>query len=57
MASYEFECHECRERFQVNVPMSEHDGLKAHPPICPKCASHDTRQLVALFSSKPASSY
>ena len=57
MASYEFECHACSERFQVNVPMSEHDGLKAHPPICPKCASHDTGQLVSQFSSKPASSY
>jgi putative FmdB family regulatory protein len=57
MASYEFECQACHERFQVHVPMSEHDGLKAHPPICPKCASHDTRQLVSLFSSKPASGY
>ncbi len=57
MASYEFECHACSERFQVTVPMSEHEKLKANPPICPKCASHDTRQLVSLFSSKPASSY
>jgi putative FmdB family regulatory protein len=57
MASYEFECHACSERFQVTVPMSEHDGLKAQPPICPKCASHDTRQLVSMFSSKPASGY
>jgi putative FmdB family regulatory protein len=57
MASYEFECHACSERFQVNVPMSEHDGLKLHPPACPKCASHDTHRLVSLFSSKPASSY
>jgi putative FmdB family regulatory protein len=57
MASYEFECRACNERFQVSVPMSEHDKLKAHPPIRPKCASHDTRQLVSQFSSKPASSY
>ena len=57
MASYEFECQACHERFQVTVPMSEHDALKAHPPVCPKCASGDTRQLVSLFSSKPASSY
>jgi putative FmdB family regulatory protein len=57
MASYEFECHACRERFQVSVPMSEHENLTAHPPICPKCASHETHQLVSLFSSKPASGY
>jgi len=57
MASYEFECQACHERFQVTVPMSEHDTLKAHPPVCPKCASGDTRQLVSLFSSKPASNY
>jgi len=57
MASYEFECQACHEHFQVNVPMSEHDGLKAHPPVCPKCASNDTRQLVSMFSSKPASKY
>jgi putative FmdB family regulatory protein len=57
MASYEFECRECRERFQVNVPMSEHDNLKAQPPVCPKCAGHDTHQLVSPFSSKPASNY
>jgi len=57
MASYEFECQACHEHFQVNVPMSEHDGLKAHPPVCPKCASNDTRQLVSMFSSKPASGY
>ena len=57
MASYEFECQACREHFQVNVAMSEHDNLKAHPPICPKCASYETRQLVSLFSSKPASGY
>lgn len=57
MASYEFECHACGERFQVNVAMSEHESLKAHPPICPKCGSHDTRQLVSLFSCKTPSGY
>ncbi len=57
MASYEFECQACRERFEVRVAMSEHDGLKSQPPVCPKCASHDTHQLVSQFSSKPASSY
>jgi putative FmdB family regulatory protein len=57
MASYEFECQACRERFEITVPMSEHDRLKADPPTCPKCASHDTRPVVSLFSSRPASSY
>ena len=57
MASYEFECQACSEHFQVTAPMSEREKLKTNPPTCPKCASHDTRQLVSLFSSKPASSY
>jgi len=57
MASYEFECRACGEHFQVNVPMSQHENLKANPPTCPKCASHETRQLVSRFSSRPASSY
>jgi putative FmdB family regulatory protein len=57
MASYEFECHACGERFQVNVAMSEHEGLTAHPPICPKCGNHDTRQLVSLFTCKTPSGY
>jgi len=57
MASYEFECQACREQFEVTMPMSEHENLKANPPTCPKCASHETHQLVSQFSSKPASNY
>ena len=57
MANYEFECRTCSERFQVNVAMSEHESLKAHPPICPKCAGHDTRQLISLFTCKTPSGY
>jgi putative FmdB family regulatory protein len=57
MASYEFECHACGERFQVNVAMSEHESLKANPPICPKCGKHESRQLVSLFTCKTPSGY
>lgn len=57
MASYDFECHACGSRFELNVPMSEHDELKDQPPVCPKCGSHETRQLVSMVSSKTASGY
>jgi len=57
MASYDFECHSCGSPFELTVPMSEHDKLKDQPPACPKCGSHETRQVVSMFSSKPASSY
>jgi putative FmdB family regulatory protein len=57
MASYDFECPACGSRFELNVPMSEHDKMKDQPPACPKCGSHDARQLVSLFSCKTPSAY
>lgn len=57
MASYDFTCQACGTKFELTVPMSEHDKLKDHPPACAKCGSTETKQLVSMFSSKPASSY
>jgi putative FmdB family regulatory protein len=57
MAAYEFECKDCGARFQVSVPMREHDHLKAEPPACPKCGKRDTRQLVSDFTCKTPSGY
>jgi len=57
MATYEFKCATCGERFPVTAAMSEHDQLRDHPPACPKCQSHETHQVVSLFTSKPASTY
>jgi putative FmdB family regulatory protein len=56
MAVYEFECRACGERFEVSVPMSEHDRLKEQAPACPKCMSTDTRQLISLFGCRTPSS-
>lgn len=57
MAVYEFECRDCAKRFELTMPMSEHDRLKSEPPACPECGKRDTRQLVSLFSCKTPSGY
>jgi putative FmdB family regulatory protein len=57
MAMYEFECGGCGERFELRVPISEHDRLKKEPPVCPKCGKSDTRQVVSMFSCKTPSGY
>ena len=55
MAVYEFACAKCGERFEVQLPMSEHDRMKERAPTCPKCESTDTHQLVSVFSCKTPS--
>ncbi len=57
MAIYEFECKDCGNRFEVSVPISEHDRLKQQPPACPKCGKTEVQQLVSIFSSKAPSKY
>ena len=57
MATYEFACQACGERFPMNMAMSEHDNLRDHPPACPKCGSHDVRQLISTFTCKTPSGY
>jgi putative FmdB family regulatory protein len=57
MAVYEFECRDCGERFQVSVPMAEHQHLKDKPPACPKCGKHQTAQRVSAFTCKTPSGY
>jgi putative FmdB family regulatory protein len=57
MAVYEFECLGCGERFELSVPMSQHDKLKSDPPACPKCSGKETQQLVSMFSCKTPSGY
>ena len=55
MAVYEFECAKCGGRFEVQLPMSEHDRMKEHAPACPTCGTTDTHQLVSVFSCKTPS--
>lgn len=57
MATYEYECGSCGKRFEVNIPMSEHDALRADPPTCPDCGEKESRQVVSLFSCKIPSGY
>jgi putative FmdB family regulatory protein len=57
MAVYEFECRDCGKRFELTMPMSEHDRVKSEPPGCPECGKRDTHQLVSLFSCKTPSGY
>ncbi len=52
MAIYEFECDECGKRFELHMPMSEHDRTRQTPPVCPECGKNSTRQLVAEFACK-----
>jgi len=56
MAMYEFECQDCRKRFETTMPITEHDRLKERPPACPDCKGTKTRQLVSLFHCKAPSS-
>jgi putative FmdB family regulatory protein len=55
MPTYEFECRDCQERFDVIALITEHAKLKEQPPACPHCAKSDTRQLASLFNCKTAS--
>ena len=55
MAVYEFECAECGARFEVQLPMSEHDRLQEDATACARCGATDTRQLVSVFSCKTSS--
>ncbi|HZU16104.1 MAG TPA: zinc ribbon domain-containing protein [Candidatus Dormibacteraeota bacterium] len=57
MAVYEFECQACGERFELSLPISQHDRLKDDPPECPKCKGKQTRQVVSMFSCKAPSAY
>jgi putative FmdB family regulatory protein len=57
VAVYEFECKSCGKQFEVTVPIKEHDRLKEHPPTCPECGKHRTRQLASSFSCKAPSSF
>jgi putative FmdB family regulatory protein len=55
MPTYEFECRDCQNRFEVIALITEHAKLKDQPPICPQCSKTDTRQLASLFNCKTAS--
>jgi putative FmdB family regulatory protein len=57
MAVYEFECRSCGGRFELSMPISEHEHLKERPPTCPSCGKSEVQQLVSNFSCKAPSKY
>ena len=54
MPVYEYECQACHQRFEIQQPMHDYEQLKGDPPACPDCGKKQTRQVVSLFSCKPA---
>jgi putative FmdB family regulatory protein len=53
MAVYAFECSACGNRFELTMPMHEHDRVEREAPACPSCGKTETHQLVSLFNCKP----
>ncbi|MBN2208985.1 MAG: zinc ribbon domain-containing protein [Candidatus Coatesbacteria bacterium] len=52
MPIYEYECHECKERFQVLQGMNEGSESVA----CPKCSAKAPKRLMSMFGSNMSSS-
>ena len=44
MADYEYECKECREKFEAHQTFAQHD--REPKPACPKCGSHNVEHLL-----------
>lgn len=47
MAHYEYECRECRMKFDVKQSFAEYD--RGPTPKCPKCGSAKVERLVAAI--------
>ena len=48
MPTYEFECQECKKRFDLTMTVSEHEKRKV---TCPKCGSKNVKQTVSSFQT------
>ena len=55
MAVYEFECSACGKRFELRVPITEHDRLRREPPACPACRATQTHQVPSAFHCRVSS--
>lgn len=53
MPIYEYECQECRERFQVLQGMNEGSESVA----CPKCNAKAPKRLMSMFGSNVSASF
>ena len=54
MAIYEYRCDDCRKKFTVSQPISDHEA-KRKKPACPTCGSRKTRQVFSAFFAKTSS--
>ena len=44
MPDYEYECKECRNKFELHQTFTEHDNEPK--PACPQCGGHDVEHLL-----------
>ena len=49
MPTYEFECRNCRHRFNLVESITEHDK---HREKCPRCAGTDIQSLISAANVK-----
>ena len=49
MPTYEYNCGECKNRFTLQMTISEYDKKKSLS--CPKCKSKDLRRIYSVFNA------
>ena len=54
MATYEYQCDDCRKTFAIRESISEH-GEKPKRAMCPRCHGRHTHQLFMPFYAKTSS--
>lgn len=54
MPFYEYECSQCRFRFEELLPYSEREAAEQRL-ACPKCGAKHPRRLVSTFAATGAS--
>ena len=52
MPTYEYQCNQCGKNFEQVTTLHDHE--KHARPACPKCGSHDVRQVPAAFQAVTA---
>jgi putative FmdB family regulatory protein len=55
MATYEYQCEDCKKTFAIREPISEHREKRRGGPACPKCHGRHTHQVFSAFYAKTSS--
>lgn len=55
MATYEYQCDDCRKTFAIRERISEHGEKKRKRTECPRCHGHRTHQIFTAFYAKTSS--